>query len=70
MEIKKGKIVGNYLSLINLNLIVEFGRTAIVEILYIFFFQYFYCQIIIKIKKRTTQNVPCCFNCFSIYRRL
>jgi len=48
MEIKKGKIVGNYLSLINLNLIVEFGRTAIVEILYIFFFQYFYCQIIIK----------------------
>jgi hypothetical protein len=29
---KKGKIVGSYLSFINLNLIVEFGRTAIEEI--------------------------------------
>jgi hypothetical protein len=32
-EIKKGKIVGSYLSFINLNLIVEFGRMAIEEIL-------------------------------------
>jgi len=29
---KKGKIVGSYLSFINLNLIVEFGRTAFEEI--------------------------------------
>jgi len=33
---KKGKIVGSYLSFINLNLIVEFGRTAVEEILNIF----------------------------------
>ncbi len=52
MEIKKGKIVGSYLSFINLNLIVEFGRTAIVEILNILFLQYFYCRIF-SIKKRT-----------------
>lgn len=35
IEKRKGKIVGSYLSFINLNLIVEFGRTAYKEILYI-----------------------------------
>jgi len=35
IPIKKGKIVGNYLSFINLNLIVEFGRTALLRTFFI-----------------------------------
>jgi len=53
---KKGKIVGSYLSFINLNLIVEFGRTASVEILNVFILQYLYCQVKSS-KKRTVQNI-------------
>jgi hypothetical protein len=33
--IKKGKIVGSYLSFINLNLIVELGRTALLRTFFI-----------------------------------